>query len=291
MQGRRDPRATETVAFVRDALGAVPVAWRFRARAHGPGWLARVRLSDGREAILKRCGRRDAYRRERDAYRHLAAERLGGTPRLLASDDVRGTLLLEARPGTTDLPADHPHASAVHEAAGRWLARLHRARPFGHDPLPLQDAYRLRADRGLARAAGAVAAADLARVRALLDAALPRLHGARRVPCQRDHAPRNWLVADGRLRAVIDFEHARDDLAEADLVPLAREVWSERPHLRAAFLGGYHARGGPADPDAAWMTALIALDAVSTVAWAVRHGDDEVEAVGRRALVRALASR
>ncbi len=172
MQGRRDPRATETVALVRDAS------------------------------------------------RHLAAERLGGTPRVLASDDVRGTLLLGARPGTTDLPPDHPHVSAVHEAAGRWLARLHRARPFGHEPLPLQDAYRLRADRGLARAA-----------------------------------------------------------------------WSERPHLRAAFLGGYHARGGPADPDAAWMTALIALDAVSTVAWAVRHGEDEVEAVGRRALVRALASR
>jgi hypothetical protein len=287
----RDLPATETVAFVRDALDAAPVTWRFQARAHGPGWLARVRLSDGREAILKCCGRRDAYRRERDAYRHLAAQRLGGTPRLLASDDARRTLLLEARPGTTDPPLDPPHASVVHAEAGRWLARLHRARPFGRDEMPLQDAYRARADRGLERAAGPVAAADLARVRALLDAALPRLHGARRVPCQRDYAPRNWLVADGTLTAVIDFEHARDDLAEADLIPLAREVWPERPELRAAFLSGYRAAGGPADPDAPWTAALVALDAIATVAWGVRHGEATVEAHGRRSLARLLASR
>jgi Ser/Thr protein kinase RdoA (MazF antagonist) len=250
-----------------------------------------VRLRDGRETIVKRCAGSDAFRRERDAYRHLAAEGVGATPRLLADDASRGTLLLEARPGTPDLPAEHPHAAAVHEAAGAWLARLHRARPFGHDPLPLEDAYRARADRGLARADGAVAPTDLARVRALLDAAVPRLGGVERVPCQRDHAPRNWLVEEGTLTAVIDFEHARDDLAEADLIPLAREVWPAWPHLRAAFLRGYHAAGGPADPAAAWMPALIALDAVSTVAWAIRHRDGQLEAVGRQALARALASR
>jgi hypothetical protein len=241
--------------------------------------------------MVKRCGARDAFRRERHAYRHLEGEGLGGTPRLLASDDARWTLLLEAWPGTSEPSLDDPRAPDVFEAAGRWLAGLHRTRPFGSDPVPLADAYRLRAQRGLARAQGALAASDLAGVRALLDAALPGLRGARRVPCQRDHAPRNWLVVDGTLRAVIDFEHARDDLAEVDLVPLAREVWPDRPDLRDAFQRGYRAAGGPADPGAPWTTALLALDAVATVAWAVRHRDAAVEAIGRRALARVLAAR
>jgi len=111
-----------------------------------------------------------------------------------------------------------------------------------------------------------------------------------RVPCHRDYAPRNWLVRGGRWIAALDLVHARADLAEADLTRLASRLWTVRPDLRAAFLAGYRAAGGPADPDAPWLPGLRALDAIGTIGWAVRHDDAALAAEGRAALATALGA-
>ena len=59
-----------------------------------------------------------------------------------------------------------------------------------------------------------------------------RLGGARRVPCQRDHAPRTWLVVDGSLTGVSDFEHARDEVAEVVVAEVV-EAAGRRALVRA----------------------------------------------------------
>lgn len=59
------------------------------------------------------------------------------------------------------------------------------------------------------------------------------------VPCHLDYTPRNLLRANTGAVAVIDFEHARYDLAARDLVRLASRIWPDRPDLEVAFLAAY----------------------------------------------------
>lgn len=254
--------ATEIRRLVDRALGWPQLAWHDLSRDHADSRVACLRLAD----------------------------RIAAAPRLLGSDDASTTLLFEALPGVPDLADDDPAAPGVHRAAGRWLARFHRARPLQGDPLPLDRAYRLRSQRWTERARGLLDDGDLARIRERIEAASPDLARRDRTPCHRDDSPRNWLVSEGALAAVIDFEHARDDVPESDLVRLASDVWPHRPELRRSFLHGYLGEGGPADPHAPWMDALVALWALGTVAWARRHGDAAFERRGRDALARVLAS-
>jgi hypothetical protein len=191
-------------------------------------------------------------------------------------------------PGRPGLADDEPAAEAVHREAGAWLARLHRLPVADDDPLPLTEAYHRRADAWIARARDRLPDATLRSVHGLLADALPHLDGRPRVPCHRDMGPRNWLVAGGRLRAVIDFEHARPDVAEVDFARLATTAWPRRPELRVAFLTAYREADGPADPDAPWVPGLLALEALGTVVWAVEHGDAPFELRGREALARLL---
>lgn len=281
--------ANALARFVRRATGVPAVAWHDRSRAHGVAVVARVRLEDAREVVVKRSGTGDKHRREVLAYRRIEADGVPGTPRLLAHDDSIPALLLDALPGEVDLPPSAREAPAVHEQAGRWLARFQRAAPMADDPLPLDVTYRRRGDRWLTAARDAVDASELRHVRSLLDDGIRSLSGRARLPCHRDYTPRNWLVDGGRLRGVIDFEHARDDVAEVDLVRLASHLWPRHPELRSAFLRGYRQESGPADPDAPWLPPLIALEAVGTIVWARRHGDAAFERAGRDALRRCLA--
>lgn len=279
----------DLVQFVRATTGSAPTRWRDRSRGPGGASVARVLLRDGREVVVKRSGTREKHRREVAAYRSVAAAEVGTTARLLADDEVLPALLLDALPGRPDLPATAAEAPLVHELAGRWLARFHRAPSLAPDPLPLDVAYRLRAERCSVASAGVVDEAARRRIEEGIVDALPALARRTRVPCHRDFTERNWLVDDGRLTGVIDFEHARDDVAESDLVRLASRVWPVRPDLRDAFLRGYRQERGPADPDAPWMPALVALEALATVAWARRHSDVEAERSGRTALQRCLS--
>ncbi|MFY0536621.1 aminoglycoside phosphotransferase family protein [Nannocystis pusilla] len=206
-------------------------------------------------------------------------------PALLACDLSTRTLALSASPGErlslgTHAPALVP---AAHAAAGRFLRALHELPVADDDLMPLVDAVAARQSEWHARARDLLTPAErdaLQRLAARRDA----FAGVRRVPCHRDFTPDNWLLgADGLC--VLDFEHARLDAPEADLVKLCADVWPDRPDLAEAFFAGH----GPLTPDAtARLDVLLALHAAATLAWAERHDDPAFRALGRRALAVAL---
>ncbi len=276
--------------FLAEALGAPVVAAEDVSRGGGAAVL-RLGLADGRAAALKMHRSAAKHRSELAAYRFWGPALAPRVPRLLAArHDAAPAIVLDWRPGRVDPPADDRLAPRLHRQAGAWLARLQRLPLPQADPLPLAEAYRKRAAAWTARAEGRLPAATLRTVRAELDAACAALAGRSRVPCHRDLGPWNWLAHEGRLEAVIDFEHARPDVAEVDLARLACWSWPERPALRAAFLDGYRSAGGPADPEAPWIAGLELLEALGTVVWAARQRDAALEAAGRRALDRRLES-
>ena len=206
-------------------------------------------------------------------------------PALLACDLANCSLALTFAPGErlslgTHAPALDP---AAHAAAGRFLRALHELPVADDDPMPLVDAVAARQREWHARARDLLTPAErdaLQRLAARRDA----FAGVRRVPCHRDFTPDNWLLGADNL-CVLDFEHARLDAPEADLVKLCADVWPDRPDLAGAFLAGR----GPLTPDAtARLDVLLALHAAATLAWAERHDDPAFRALGRRALAVAL---
>nr|WP_276603933.1 phosphotransferase [Nannocystis pusilla] len=206
-------------------------------------------------------------------------------PALLACDLAHHTLALTVAPGERLSLGTHDPALApvAHAAAGRLLRALHDIPVADDDPLPLVDAVAARQSEWHARARDLLTPAErdaLQRLAARRDA----FAGVRRVPCHRDFTPDNWLLDADRL-CVLDFEHARLDAPEADLVKLRTDVWPDRPDLAEAFLAGY----GPLTADAAArLDVLLALHAAATLAWAERHDDPAFRALGRRALAVAL---
>lgn len=200
----------------------------------------------------------------------------------LATSAHRDPDLSRATPAS---PSDLSLATSAHRAAGRFARALHALAVADDDPVPLADAISARLDAWHARAGDLLAPSErtaLARLAARRDA----FASCARVACHRDYTPDNWL-SDGTSLVILDFEHARLDAPEADLVKLRAEVWPAASALQAAFLAGY----GPLDVDArARLDVLLALHAVATLAWARRHRDAAFTALGRRALAVALAS-
>ncbi|MFZ6180120.1 phosphotransferase [Nannocystis pusilla] len=206
-------------------------------------------------------------------------------PALLACELAHHTLALTVAPGERLSLGTHDPALApvAHLAAGRLLRALHEIPVADDDPMPLVDAVAARQSEWHARARDLLTPSErdaLQRLAARRDA----FAGVRRVPCHRDFTPDNWLLDADKL-CVLDFEHARLDAPEVDLVKLRADVWPDRPHLAEAFLAGY----GPLTTDAAArLDVLLALHAAATLAWAERHDDPAFRALGRRALAVAL---
>lgn len=205
-------------------------------------------------------------------------------PQLLGFDLGARALALTVAPGER-LSLARSERPGAHAAAGRFLRDFHALPAADDDPVPLREAVAARLAEWHARAGGLLSPAErdgLARLADRRDA----FAGVARVPCHRDFTPDNWLLAGDALH-VLDFEHARLDAPEADLVKLRAEVWSTSPALGHAFLAGH----GPLTVDAAArLDVLLALHAVATLAWAERHADTRFQALGRQALAVALAS-
>ncbi len=107
------------------------------------------------------------------------------------------------------------------------------------------------------------------------------------VPCHRDWQPRNWLVDDDGVVAVIDFEHARPGPWHEDLNRLWWDEWAADPALARAFFAGYGRR--PDEAELATLLAVSVLGHLSTIVWADGHGDPAFGAHARRCL--AVAGR
>lgn len=249
-------------------------------------WTVDVDEPSGHAAlIVKRCVSMRAFKQEHAALTQWfpRSGELGGAvvPKLRIADEHTRTLVMTRLPGAR-APLDTP---AVHHAAGRFLAALHRLPLPDHDTLPLPDALERRHHSWLARCE-LVLAPDERRV---ADEHGPRAElfaGAVRVPCHRDFTPDNWLW-DGERLAVVDFEHARLDLALVDLAKLAVGPWQTSPNLATAFFTGY-GRSPDDDPSQrARLRAAIVLHGLASLAWGVEHGEPCFIDEGRRALALA----
>jgi Ser/Thr protein kinase RdoA (MazF antagonist) len=277
-----DPRERAIEAWFSQQLGPTGPWVRLDAM-RGSTAVFGLTTADGHDRVIKQFRSPRAFEQERRALAQWFGdgERVGGarTPRLIAAAPELATLILERLPGAA---ADQDDVD-MHRAAGRFLAALHQLEVVDDDPLPLAEALAQRTSAWLRRVA---LEPEQARI---VEQHGPRpelFRDARRVACHRDFAPRNWLW-DGEDLAVIDFEHARPDLALVDLTKLHVGVWSRRPACAAAFFEGY---GRPlCDRQREQLRALVVLHGVASLAWGQERGDAELILEGRTAL--ALAAR
>ena len=254
--------------------------------------MAALRACDG-EAKLRRVVRTSRkLAQEHHAYRRWTLQLAPHVPRLVTVEDDPPALVMTELPGRppADLPLALIQERDVHARAGALLARLHGVREPDEDGLCIEDALRRRAESLLRRAARTEAEALAEWAAERIARALEVASGQRleRVPCHRDFEPRNWLVQLGPPLTVslVDFEHARMDLALADLTRLRCLVWANRPDLEEAFFRGYGVRLGRIER--VLLEALSWLDAVGTTVWGIRQGDLTFTERGR-CMVRALA--
>ena len=228
--------------------------------------------------VVKQHRAHRGFVQERDALRGwVPSGELGGAwvPRVRASNVELRAILLNRLPGS---PVTSPADLDVHRAAGRFLAALHGLERPDPDRVPLADAIMRRLE-GWRRRARLSAGES-----AIVDAHAPRpawFEGVPRVPCHRDFSPRNWLWT-GTTLGVVDFEHARLDLAHADLSKLAVDCWASEPGSREAFLAGY---GRPLTGlDLLRLRACVVLHGLASLAWGQERGVVEHVDEGARAL-------
>lgn len=207
-------------------------------RYHGTRVLrAATRLGD---VIVKLHHRPERHQRELRAYRQWVPALGDRAPRLLAATDDPPTLMITALPGRplSDRDLGQDAERDAHRRAGALLRDLHAAGP---PPRRLPDMTAWLHERGKAwldATRDIIPAGQRAEITEHLEALL-ELGPIPAVPCHLDFTPGNLLRdGDGDLR-LIDFEHARYDLAARDLVRLAVRTWPKRPDLEGAFLSSY----------------------------------------------------
>ena len=222
------------------------------------------------------------------------------TPELLAHREDPCAVLLMEMPGTdAERIAFSPEAeSRLWSEAGSWLRDFHartnewfgEVRPDGGvgkrttlDPTHLiREGFENRLREGID--GSLLSSEEAAFARRTFDGGLPSLEGATAHSIHRDFHPRNWLATpDGKLTAVLDFEHARWDVRAADLNRPWDKEFARDPSLIDAF---YEAYGRPDDVLQA-QTALMRLyNAVTGLVWAVEYGETAFADHNRAALRR-----
>ena len=257
-----------------------PVIWG--ARLDTPFGEARVQRAtaqvSGLRWILKQHRAPAGHRAEATALVSLAAHLGTSVPHLAArSDDPRALLLRELPGDQADARRHDDESGRIHEAAGRFVARLQTVPIAAVDPMPADEAIARRLAGWLRRSTLPGALRDLAEGLVRPDS----FAGARRVWAHRDYRPANWLWHAGEL-AVLDFGHARADVAAADLTKLAAGAWRHSPALRDAFLRGYGGTWG--DQQEAQLRSLCALHGLATASWGQTHGDEAARREGEQVL-------
>jgi len=263
------------------------VSWRRVGDRPGGARVYEIALQGGDVVVGAWFADGGKYARESAAYGALRGDER--VPTLLGVEPVERAVLVAHVAGVraSSLPAPSPDWATVMEDAGGWLARLHRRAVWHVDYVPLGEAYRARVERVESELGAREPGVLTSAIRARLDALPSRLGGRVRVPCHRDFTPDNWLVDPPHLQGVIDFEHARSDLPEADVARLVNEGWLDAPERRQAFMRGYEASEGPATLEGDVVRDVALLEALTTLAWALRHRDVERERLARRALARS----
>lgn len=205
-------------------------------RRHGRVLHAATRLG---EVIVKLHHRPERYQQEVHAYRRWARALGDRAPHLLAATDDPPTLVITALPGRllSDRDLDQEAECNAHRQAGAILRDLHAAGP----PRNLPDITTRLHERGMAWLDAARDLIPTHRRAEIADhlAALRGLGPIPAVPCHLDFTPSNLVHSDEGTLRLIDFEHARYDLAARDLVRLAIRLWPARPDLEEVFQTTY----------------------------------------------------
>jgi len=239
--------------------------------------VVRVRDSRGQEFVVKHHASRSKHDREVNAYRHWTAALGTSAPRLIAVDSATMTIVITTLPGR---PCSGDPKAAIHHQAGTLLRRFHDTEPARELPwFPgwLDDRIR----HWTSKARTLLAAEDATVVDSHLTAL--RMTGVTHgVPCHLDFQPRNWLLDESGNLSLIDFEHARTDLAVRDFVRLRFRVWPSRPNLQDAFFDGYGRRLTDAEDELVWH--LGALDALTALARGRQTGDRALTTSGHATL-------
>ncbi len=191
------------------------------------------------EVIVKLHRGPNRHRQEIHAYQHWTPRLQGQAPRLLAVSDDPPAIVVTALPGRplAEVRLDSLGETHAYRQAGELLRKFHDAAPPRTEP-DMTAWLAQRGEQWLIQGRTIIPTRRLAEIRAHLHA-LTELGPIPAVPCHLDYTPRNLLTQPAGSVAVIDFEHARYDLAARDLVRLATRIWPRHPHLEAAFLQGY----------------------------------------------------
>lgn len=209
--------------------------------------------------VIVKCHRgHDRHRQEIHAYQHWTPALGTSAPKLIAVSDEPPSVVVTALPGRplAETNLDPQREIHAHRQAGTLLRLLHNASPPRTEP----DITAWLAERGdywLALAKELLSEQRRTEIRAHLRD-LATLGPLPAVPCHLDFTPRNLLcttnsekesadchphdassTSPGVAVALIDFEHARFDLAARDLVRLATRTWPNRPDLEEAFISTY----------------------------------------------------
>jgi hypothetical protein len=237
----------------------------------------------GSRFIVKAGGDGD-HHIERELHAHLnwlgPWTAKGRAPTLEHGDAQAKLLVTRHLPGVLVLGSEYADARFIYRQAGELLALFH-----AQSAVADHDYERRENEKSLAWLAGPhrIAAAAVQRLRAEITAwPTP---AATVVPTHGDWQPRNWLVHNDVV-SIIDFGRAALRPALTDFARLAVQEFRRDANLEAAFLDGY---GSDPREKYAWHRNRV-REAIGTVAWAYRVGDEPFEAQGHRMIAEALST-
>ena len=228
------------------------------------------------------------HAREAAAYARWApALGPGRAPELRAANPALSAIILSELPGMPvcgqNLSSQDEHE--IHRQLGQLLSAFHRSAPQQRSPFTTPMLARVR--RHVISAAPALAPGD-ARLVQHMAVRLAGLDPLPFVPTHGDVQLRNaiWNPST-RLLGLIDFERAEYGPAVRDLIRLEHGPWNGRGDLKAAFFTGFGA--ALTGRETKHLQPMVALDAISGIAFGLAAGDDEVVARGQRTLRRLRA--
>lgn len=238
----------------------IEIAWH---SGHAGTRVLRAHSATHGEVIVKLHRDRQRHDQEVRAYRECVPHLGDRAPRLVAVSGDPPGIIITTVPGArvSDWRLTPEQERDAFRQAGRLLAELHSAAAPREDPTWVG----WLADRGrywLDRANHLLSASERAAADQHL-AALERLPATTLVPCHLDFMPYNLVRDDDGTVRVIDFEHARYDLAARDLVRMATRIWSGRPDSAEAFLSEY---GSLTEIDTAIIEHCAIIDRLSALA-------------------------